>query len=101
MLFKLQVITLLTKNSFFVYIIKVWAKTVSLLVIGDQSPTIQALSEELDEKGKEKEKEKEKENENTSFGCHICGEEFKSKGSLRFHMFHHNPKSKNKFQCIG
>ncbi|KAK6618700.1 hypothetical protein RUM43_013091 [Polyplax serrata] len=78
-----------------------YTNTDTVQIAGDQSPTIQALSEELDEKGKEKEKEKEKENENTSFGCHICGEEFKSKGSLRFHMFHHNPKSKNKFQCIG
>lgn len=72
-----------------------------ILVVGDETHSLQELQEEIDEKGKKKGKTKEKENENSSFGCQICGEEFKSKGSLRFHMFHHNPKSKNKFQCIG
>lgn len=56
--------------------------------------------ESQDVKDKKKKKKKE-EDENTVHSCHICGEEFKTKGSLRFHMFHHNPKSKNKFQCIG
>ncbi|EEB19088.1 Gastrula zinc finger protein XLCGF64.1, putative [Pediculus humanus corporis] len=70
-------------------------------IVGDETHSLQELQEEIDEKGKKKGKTKEKENENSSFGCQICGEEFKSKGSLRFHMFHHNPKSKNKFQCIG
>lgn len=54
-----------------------------------------------DDDKKKKGKRKKLQDENEIFGCNTCGEGFKTKGSLRFHMMQHNPKAKNKFQCIG
>lgn len=45
-------------------------------------------------------KKKSKEQETGPFFCGICQAEFSSSASLRFHSYHHNPKTK-RFSCIG
>lgn len=67
----------------------------------DQLPTLQPLQPvPMEEKKPTKKQKKCKEQEEGPFVCVLCNAEFSSPASLRFHSYHHNPKTR-RFSCIG
>ncbi|KAK6622060.1 hypothetical protein RUM44_001867 [Polyplax serrata] len=67
----------------------------------EPTQTIQAeIVDPKKDKAKKVTEKKKKEPEIGPFYCNVCSAEFHSSASLRFHSYHHNPKSK-RFSCIG
>lgn len=69
-------------------------KLIFVVVVKNEGPYDE---DEENKKGKRKRQK----DENVVYACNLCDSQYRNKGALRFHLMQHNPKSKNKFQCIG